>query len=164
MKAPQWERFEDLPPPPNVREPEERSVAIPDGAESLGEDRRTRGARLLYDMLGESGEMTLRGLRELAPDLADWMVEFSYGEVMARPGLDRRSRQLAAIAALTALGNAQPQLRMHIQGALKVGCRTEEIVEVMLQMAVFAGFPAAINALSVARDVLPQESHGRRTD
>jgi 4-carboxymuconolactone decarboxylase len=83
-------------------------------------------------------------------------VEFAYGDVMARPGLDRRSRQLATIAALTALGNAQPQLKVHIQGALNAGCKPQEIVEVILQMAVFAGFPAAINALNVAREVLPR--------
>jgi 4-carboxymuconolactone decarboxylase len=72
---------------------------------------------------------------------------------MSRPGLDRRSRQLATIAALTALGHA-PQLEVHIRGALNVGCTRQEIVEVILQMAVYAGFPAAINALNVAREVL----------
>jgi 4-carboxymuconolactone decarboxylase len=72
---------------------------------------------------------------------------------MSRPGLDLRSRQFATIAALTALGNAQPQLKVHITGALNVGCTPQEIVEVILQMAVFAGFPAAINALTVAREV-----------
>jgi 4-carboxymuconolactone decarboxylase len=75
---------------------------------------------------------------------------------MSRPGLDRHTRQLATIAALTALGNAQPQLRVHIAGALNVGCRPQEVVEVILQMAVFAGFPAAINALNVAREVFEQ--------
>ena len=91
-------------------------------------------------------------LRDIAPDLADWIIDFSYGDVMARPGLDQRSRQFATIAALTALGNAQPQLKVHIAGALKVGCTPQEIVEVILQMAVYAGFPAAINALNVARE------------
>jgi 4-carboxymuconolactone decarboxylase len=57
------------------------------------------------------------------------------------------------VAALTALGNATPQLKVHIHGALNVGCTPAEIVEVMLQMAVYAGFPAAINAINVARDV-----------
>ena len=94
------------------------------------------------------------GLRDIAPDLADWIVDFSYGDVMSSPGLDRRTRQLATIAALTALGNAQPQFKVHIAGALNVGCRAQEIIETILQMAVFAGFPAAINALAVAREVI----------
>jgi len=76
--------------------------------------------------------------------------------VMARPGLDRRSRQFATIAALTALGNAAPQLKVHIAGALNVGCTAQEIVEVILQMAVYAGFPATINALNVAREVFEE--------
>ena len=120
---------------------------------SYSEDRHTRGLRALADITGDSGEGVVESLRDIAPDLAEWIIDFSYGDVMARPGLDRRSRQFATIAALTALGNAQPQLEVHIKGALKVGCRPQEIVEVILQMAVYAGFPAAINALNVARGV-----------
>lgn len=117
------------------------------------EDRRTRGLRALAEMTGDSGSGVVDSLRDIAPDLANWIIEFSYGDVLSRPGLDRHSRQIATIAALTALGNAQPQLKVHIAGALDAGCTQQEIVEVILQMAVFAGFPAAINALNVARDV-----------
>jgi 4-carboxymuconolactone decarboxylase len=120
---------------------------------TVSDDRRARGLRTLSEITGQSGSAVVDSLRDIAPDLADWIIDFSYGDVMARPGLDRRSRQFATIAALTALGNAQPQLKVHIAGALKVGCTPQEIVEVILQMAVFAGFPAAINALNVAREV-----------
>jgi 4-carboxymuconolactone decarboxylase len=122
---------------------------------SYSDDRRSRGLRMLAEMTGESGMAVVQDLRAIAPDLADWIVDFSYGDVMARPGLDRRTRQLATIAALTALGNAQPQLELHVQGALKAGCKPQEIIEVILQMTVYCGFPAAINALSVVRDVVP---------
>ena len=114
-------------------------------------DRHARGLRALGDITGATGESVVESLRDMAPDLADWIVDFSYGDVMSRPGLDRRSRQLATIAALTALGHCAPQLKVHIRGALNVGCTRQEIVEVILQMTVFAGFPAAINALNVAR-------------
>jgi 4-carboxymuconolactone decarboxylase len=154
MRLPPIDRLEDLPPPAPAGIYDEPAT-VPGEVVSYSEDRRTRGQRLLHELTGESGEAVLRAVRDVAPDLADWIVDFSYGDVMARPGLDRRSRQLATIAALTALGNAQPQLKVHIQGALNVGCKPKEIVEVILQMAVFAGFPAAINALSVAREVLP---------
>jgi 4-carboxymuconolactone decarboxylase len=141
-----------------------RRERLPDFPESLAisavrvekvtysDDRRTRGLRALSEVTGESGAAVVDSLRDIAPDLADWIIDFSYGDVMARPGLDLRSRQFATIAALTALGNAQPQLKVHIAGALKVGCTPQEIVEVILQMAVYAGFPAAINALNVARE------------
>jgi 4-carboxymuconolactone decarboxylase len=128
---------------------------LPADSASNSAERRARGLRVLGEITGQSGESVLHGVRELSPELADWIVDFSYGDVMSRPGLDRRTRQLATIAALTSLGHAQPQLKVHVQGALNVGCTPAEIIEVILQMAVFAGFPAAINALNTAREVLP---------
>ena len=77
---------------------------------------------------------------------------------MSRPGLDKPTRQMATIAALTALGTATAQLKVHIHGALNVGCTPREITEVILQMAVYAGFPAAINGLVAARDVFRERS------
>jgi 4-carboxymuconolactone decarboxylase len=102
---------------------------------------------------GEAGRQMVEDLRALSPDLADWAVCFGYGDVLAREQLDRRTRQLATIAALTALGNSGPQLRAHIHGSLNVGCTPDEIVETVIQMAVFAGFPAAINGITAAREV-----------
>ena len=63
------------------------------------------------------------------------------------------------VAALTALGNATPQLKVHIHGALNVGCTKEEVVEVIMQMAVYAGFPAALNGLFVAKEVFSEREH-----
>ena len=71
------------------------------------------------------------------------MIEFPFGDIYSRPGLDLRSREIAVVAALTAMGNAAPQLKVHIQGALNVGVSRTEIVETIMQMAVYAGFPAA---------------------
>jgi 4-carboxymuconolactone decarboxylase len=150
MKTPHRERLPDIPEPWPVSG---RAAAVRNEIVSFTDDRHARGLRALEEITGESGESVVASLRDIAPDLAQWVVDFSYGDVMARPGLDRRSRQFATIAALTALGNAPPQLRVHIQGALNVGCKPQEIIEVIMQMAVFAGFPAAINALNVARDV-----------
>ncbi len=117
------------------------------------EQRYESGVRALQSITGGTGAAVVESLKDIAPDLADWVISFSYGDVMSRPGLDMRSRQFATIAALTALGNVAPQLKVHIHGALNVGCTPAEIVEVMLQMTVYAGFPAAINAINVARDV-----------
>ena len=119
-------------------------------------DRREAGVQALQSITGGTGEAVVEGLRDIAPDLAEWIISFSYGDVMSRPGLDLRSRQFATIAALAALGNAAPQLKVHVQGALNVGCTPSEIVEVMLQMTVYAGFPAAINAINVAREVFDE--------
>jgi 4-carboxymuconolactone decarboxylase len=116
-------------------------------------ERQERGAAALAAITGGTGAAVVESLKDVAPDLAQWIIDFSYGDVMSRPGLDLRSRQFATVAALTAMGTAAPQLKVHIAGALNVGCQPAEIVEVILQMAVFAGFPAAINALNLAREV-----------
>ncbi len=154
MKNPRQEWILDVPAPARFsRDPADAAPSPRAEVVSYGDDRRTRGMHALAEHTGEAGLAALDALRDIAPDFADWIVDFSYGDVLSRPGLDRRSRQLATIAALTALGNAQPQLRVHVEGALNAGCRPQEIIEVMLQMAVYAGFPAAINALTVAREV-----------
>ncbi|GMX63420.1 carboxymuconolactone decarboxylase family protein [Paenibacillus elgii] len=88
-----------------------------------------------------------------APDLGRLAVEFNYGQLFSRPGLDLKSRLLASVAGLTALGNTQ-QLRFYINGALNVGWTEEEIVETILQMIIYAGFPVALNAIfTVAQEV-----------
>jgi len=153
MKTPYHERLPDVPAPALFPREPGQSLSVRAEVVSYGDDRRTRGLRTLNAVTGDAGVAVVEQLRDIAPDLADWIVDFSYGDVLSRPGLDGRTRQLATIAALTSLGNAQPQLKVHVTGALKLGCRPQEIIEVILQMAVFAGFPAAINALAVAREV-----------
>jgi 4-carboxymuconolactone decarboxylase len=118
------------------------------------EERYTRGIAQLSHMSGGSVHAMLDNLKEISPDLARLTVEFPYGDVVSRPGLDLRARQIATVAALTALGNAPVQLRAHIDMALNVGCTREEIKEVIIQMAVYAGFPAALNGMAAAKEVL----------
>jgi 4-carboxymuconolactone decarboxylase len=85
--------------------------------------------------------------------LGRFIIDFSYGDAISRLGLDYRSKELATVALLTALETAQPQLKVHINAALNVGASRDEIVEVIQQMAVYAGFPAALNGIAVAREV-----------
>jgi 4-carboxymuconolactone decarboxylase len=81
------------------------------------------------------------------------VVEFAFGDIHCRTGLNLKSREIATVAALTALGTAPSQLRAHIHAALNIGCTQEEVVEVILQMALYAGFPATINGMQAAKDV-----------
>ena len=120
---------------------------------STKDARYERGLKTLEAITGGTGRAVVEGMKDIAPDLAEWIIAFSYGDVLSRQGLDLRSRQFATVAALTAMGTRTPQLKVHIEGALNVGCTPAEIVEVILQMAVYAGFPAAINGLNVAREV-----------
>jgi 4-carboxymuconolactone decarboxylase len=96
------------------------------------------------------------GLQGIAPDLARFIVEFAYGDVMSRPALDLKTPQISTVAALAAKGNAQPQLKEHIDGALNVGWSPQLIIEAILLNAVHAGFPTAVNGVFAARDVFEQ--------
>ena len=128
------------------------------------DERFERGLRRLKEIDEEQVGRIVGGLRDIAPDFARYLVEFAFGDIYARPGLDLRARQIATVAALTAMGTAVPQLKVHIHGALNVGCTREEITEVIMQMAVYAGFPAALNGLSAAKEVFADreaEGHAR---
>jgi 4-carboxymuconolactone decarboxylase len=116
-------------------------------------ERYERGKGLLDRVNPEGAAKLMENLNEVAPDMADYVFEFAYGDIYSRPGLDLKSREMVTVAALTALGNATPQLKSHINGALNAGCTREEIIEVIMQMAVYAGFPAALNGLYSAKEV-----------
>jgi 4-carboxymuconolactone decarboxylase len=122
------------------------------------ESRYERGLAKLREIDGKAGEHVLESLDGIAPDFARYLIEFPFGDIYCRPGLDLKSREIAVVAALTALGNAAPQLKVHIQGALNVGVTRTEIVETIMQMAVYAGFPAALNGLAAAKEVFAQQA------
>lgn len=120
------------------------------------ENRYERGAKALAEIDGEMGQQVIDSLADIAPDFARYTIEFPFGDIYSRPGLDLRAREIATIAALTALGTARPQLKVHINAGLNVGLSQEEVVEVIMQMAVYAGFPAALNGLFVAKEVFDE--------
>ncbi|HBK4603418.1 carboxymuconolactone decarboxylase family protein [Klebsiella michiganensis] len=116
-------------------------------------ERYTIGREMLQRVDGKGSDAVVNSLKDIAPDFARYLIEFPFGDIYARPGLDLRSREIATIAALTALGNAAPQLKVHIAAGLNVGLTQEKITEVIMQMAVYAGFPAALNGLFAAKEV-----------
>lgn len=122
------------------------------------EDRYTRGLRKLQEIDGHAGARVLEALGEISPDLGRLLIEFPFGDVYSRPGLDLRAREIATVAALIALGNAIPQLKVHLHAALNVGVTRVELVEVIIQMAVYAGFPAALNAAFAAKEVFAERA------
>ncbi|MGJ7483656.1 carboxymuconolactone decarboxylase family protein [Variovorax sp. LT2P21] len=124
----------------------------------MNDERYARGWAKLQEVDGQAGENVIESLKDIAPDFARLIIEFPFGDIYSRPGLDLRVRELAVVAALTAMGNAAPQLKVHIHGARNVGCTRQEIVEVIMQMAVYAGFPAALNGLFAAKEIFSQES------
>jgi 4-carboxymuconolactone decarboxylase len=123
----------------------------------MSKERYAGGLQMMNTVVGESGSRTRENLHNIAADFERLLVEFPFGDIYSRPGLDLKIREIATVAALTALGYAIPQLKVHIQGALNVGCTKEEIIEVMMQMSVYAGFPAALNGIYAAQEVFEKE-------
>ena len=124
----------------------------------MNDERYARGWAKLKEVDDQAGENVIESLKDIAPDFARLIIEFPFGDIYSRPGLDLKVRELAVVAALTAMGNAAPQLKVHIHGARNVGCSRQEIVEVIMQMAVYAGFPAALNGLFAAKEIFSQEA------
>lgn len=118
--------------------------------------RYDRGWERLKEIDGTAGERVIASLADICPDLGRYIVEFGFGDVYSRPGLSLRERELATIAALTVLGTAMPQLKVHIAAGLHVGLSRDEILEAIIQMSLYAGFPAALNGVFAAREVFAQ--------
>ncbi|AMF92752.1 carboxymuconolactone decarboxylase family protein [Vibrio fluvialis] len=118
--------------------------------------RFTAGLAKLNEIDGDAGQKVMESLQGICPDLARFTVEYPFGDIYSREGLDLKSREIATVAALTALGNCTPQLKVHLNAALNVGCTEDELKEVILQMSVYAGFPAALNGMFAFKEVLAE--------
>jgi len=122
------------------------------------DDRYKKGMEVLKITNKKGIEDLFKGLEDIAPDLGRFVVEFPYSEIYTREGVDLKTRELATVAALTAMGIAKLQLKSHINAALNVGNTPEEIIEIIMQMSVYAGFPAAINGVMIAKEIFKKRN------
>jgi 4-carboxymuconolactone decarboxylase len=118
--------------------------------EHHNDSRFERGLAKLAEVDGTAGEEVVAPLG----DLGRYVVEFAYGDIYSRADLSLRERAIATVALLTALGGREPQLRFHLDAGLKAGLTAEELEEVVIQTVPYAGFPTAINALNLLREVV----------
>ena len=102
-------------------------------------------------------ERVSRRLSELDSDLPRLITDYAFGSVVARPGLDLKVREMLTVASLISLGNATPQLELHMKAAINVGVSPEELLEVVIQMAVYAGVPACMNGLASYRKIMNEK-------
>lgn len=117
-------------------------------------DRHDRGMTIRREVLGDAHvDRAVQGSDEVTADFQDFITRYAWGDVWARPGLDRRSRSIAVLTALVAHGHYE-ELAMHIRAALANGLTRTEIGEVLLQAGVYVGVPAANSAFKVAQQVL----------
>jgi 4-carboxymuconolactone decarboxylase len=115
---------------------------------------RERGERLLRQVDGDKvADNLLRAYEAIAPDFTRYLVEFAFGEIYAREG-DLRHRELVAIASLATMGGCDAQLETHVHGAFNVGLTQAEIVEAVMTLIPYIGFPKALNAMAVVKRVV----------
>src|SRR5438132_924480 len=122
------------------------------------DERFARGIEVLKKIGGEGYDIPINRLAEVAPDLARFTIEFAYGDILSRPGLDLRLRQIATVASLMAHGSVQPQLKYHMTGFLNAGGEPAELVEMLFLAIVILGFPVSINAIGIVREIFQERS------
>jgi 4-carboxymuconolactone decarboxylase len=120
-----------------------------------------RGMKVRREVLGdEYVDRAIGRTTEFTADFQDFITRYAWGEVWARPGLDRRTRSCITLTALVALGRLD-ELELHVRAAVRNGLTEREIREVFLQSAVYCGVPAANSAFAVARRVLSESERGK---
>ena len=117
--------------------------------------RYEKGKKSLESIQNRSVEEIFKELDDIAPDLSRFVVEYPYSEIYTREELDLKTREICTVSALTVLGTI-PQLKEHINAALNVGNTPTEIVEIIMQMSAYCGFPKSINAMMAAKEVFKE--------
>lgn len=118
--------------------------------------RFMQGMEQLKAIDGKGGENVIRSLEDIAPDLGKFIVEFAFGDIYTRQGLTTAERELITLSILLTAGGCEPQLEVHINGALNVGITPERIIETFLQCIPYTGFPKVLNAVFVAKKVFAE--------
>lgn len=127
------------------------------GNEIMTENERyTRGLDVLRKIGGADFDGPISRLARISPDMAGFTVTFPYGDILSRPGLDLRTRQICTVSAVMALGSAQPQLRFHMDGLLNAGGTPGDLVELLMLATATLGFPVAINAIGIVREIFAE--------
>ncbi|WP_088185764.1 carboxymuconolactone decarboxylase family protein [Desulfosporosinus sp. FKA] len=116
-------------------------------------NRYDQGVKKLAEIDGTAGENVIASLQNVAPDLGKYIIEFAFGDIYCRCGLNLQEREMVTITSLLTAGGCEPQLEVHINGALNVGISPKKVVETFLQCIPYTGFPKVLNAITVAKKV-----------
>ena len=139
-------------------------ASVPPPRASADGDRYARGAEVLGRLDPAAPQRVVDAYAKVSPDFGRYVIEYPFGDIYARPGLDTRTRLLAAIAALTAVGDTEVPLGHHVRYALNAGCTREQVVETVMQTSVYAGFPRAVAGLAVAEEAFEaQDEAGQQS-
>ena len=117
------------------------------------------GLKNFKEIYGEIGTKILENLNHISPDMSRYIIEFAFGEIYNRKGLDLKAREIVTISSLLTMGNAKPQLKSHIHGALNVGWTRDEIMEIAIQILLYSGFPNSLNGLQIMKEVFEERDN-----
>lgn len=111
------------------------------------------GMENLRKIDGKGGEAVIQSLEPISPDLGKYIIEFAFGDIYDRAELSLQEREMITLASLLTAGGCEPQLEVHIAGALNVGISPEKIIETFLQCVPYTGFPRVLNAVFTAKKI-----------
>lgn len=122
----------------------------------MDKNRYEQGKQKLAEIDGQGGENVIASLKNIAPDLGRYIIEFAFGDIYRRDGLNLQEREMVTITSLLTAGGCEAQFEVHINGALNVGVAADKIVETFIQCVPYTGFPKVLNAIAVAKKVFAE--------
>lgn len=118
--------------------------------------RFIQGMEQLKAIDGKGGENVIKSLEDIAPDLGKFIIEFAFGDIYTRQELTTEEREMITLSSLLTAGGCEPQLEVHINGALNVGISPKKVIETLLQRIPYTGFPKVLNAIFTAKKVFTE--------
>ena len=118
--------------------------------------RFIQGMEQLKAIDGKGGENVIKSLEDIAPDLGKFIIEFAFGDIYTRQELITEEREMITLSSLLTAGGCEPQLEVHINGALNVGISPKKVIETLLQCIPYTGFPKVLNAIFTAKKVFTE--------
>lgn len=122
----------------------------------MEQTRFNLGMEKLKEIDGAGGENVIKALEGIAPDVGNYIIAFAFGDIYSRKGLSVQEREIITVTSLLTAGGCEPQLKVHINGALHVGVPPEKLIEAFIQCIPYTGFPRVLNAVFTAKEIFAE--------
>ena len=124
----------------------------------MEKSRFNAGLEQLGNVDGKGGESVIQSLEKISPDVGRFIIEFAFGDIYTRKELSLQQREMITITSLLTMGGCEPQLEVHINGALNVGLSPIQIIETFIQCIPYTGFPRVLNAIFLAKRIFSERN------
>ncbi|MHC1712868.1 MAG: carboxymuconolactone decarboxylase family protein [Solidesulfovibrio sp.] len=126
-------------------------------------DRYNRGLQKLIEMEGDVGRNVITMMDAISPEFTQYLVEFVFGDIYSRKGLDLKTKEIITVASMATLGTVPLQVKVHIHAAMNLGCSEQDIIEILLQLIPSCGMAVPMNALLIAKEVFEERRNGEKS-